>query len=117
MSDPRVRCTRVASPRGARETTFTWADGHASVLPHRLLRGFCPCAGCQGHEGDVRFVEPSGDAALELDGIEPVGSYALRLVWFDGHGSGLYSFAYLRSLCPCATCRPDGPPEGVVRRL
>jgi DUF971 family protein len=45
------------------------------------------------------------DDQLELDDIEPVGGYALALHWFDGHASGIYSFRYLRALCPCEACR------------
>ncbi len=104
--DPKARCKAVRSPRGARVTEIDWADGHKGIYPHRILRGYCPCAGCQGHSGTISFIEPSGDLALELDQIEPVGNYALRLVWFDGHGSGLYSYKYLRALCHCDECRP-----------
>jgi DUF971 family protein len=95
----------VRSPRGATTTVIEWADGHRGVYPHAILRGYCPCAGCQGHEGTIRFVGASGQE-LELDQIEPVGNYALRLVWFDGHGSGLYSYRYLRALCRCEACAP-----------
>ena len=48
----------------------------------------------------------NSDTALEIDGIEPVGNYALSFKWFDGHGTGLYSFKYLRALCHCDLCRP-----------
>ncbi len=55
----------------------------------------CPCAHCQGHGGQIEFV-PGGNS--ELRQIEPVGHYALKLVWGDGHESGIYTFAYLREL-------------------
>lgn len=99
------RCRAVRSPRGARETTIEWGDGHVGVYPHEILRGYCPCAGCQGHEATIRFVPPE-PGQLEIERIEPVGNYALRIEWFDGHGSGLYSFPYLRALCFCSECRP-----------
>jgi len=85
-------------------TEIDWADGHKASYPHGLLRGYCPCAGCQGHSGEIRFLETT-DAQLELDDIEPVGGYAVCLKWFDGHASGIYSFRYLRALCPCDACR------------
>ena len=72
-----------------------WADGHRSRYPHELLRGYCPCAHCQGHEGPIVYVD-GGD--LELDDVQPVGNYALRLVWRDGHQTGIYSHRFLRSL-------------------
>ena len=103
MTDPKFVAKAIRSPRGARTTEIDWADGHKSVYPHEILRGYCPCAGCQGHSGTISFIEQSG-TALEIDDFEPVGNYALRIQWFDGHGSGLYSYTYLRSLCPCAEC-------------
>ncbi|HEV3193910.1 MAG TPA: DUF971 domain-containing protein, partial [Polyangiaceae bacterium] len=75
---------------------------------------YCPCAGCQGHTGEIRFLETT-DAQRELDDIQPVGGYALSLTWFDGHASGIYSFRFLRALCQCAACRP--PEHGTMPRL
>jgi DUF971 family protein len=112
--DPRFKPVAIRSPRGARTTEIDWADGHKGVYPHDVLRGYCPCAGCQGHSGDIGFVEAKGDQ-LQLDDIEPVGGYALALKWFDGHASGIYSFKYLRALCQCATC--STPDRGVRPRL
>ena len=105
--DPRTTAVKVRSPRGATVTEIDWADGHKGIYPHTILRGYCPCAGCQGHSGTIAFVATSGPQ-LELEEIEPVGNYALRFQWFDGHGSGLYSYAYLRSLCHCPACHPEG---------
>jgi DUF971 family protein len=103
--DLRTKCVAVRSPRGTKVTEIEWGDGHKGVYPHDILRGYCPCAGCQGHSGTIVFKEASG-IQLELDEIEPVGNYALRLQWFDGHGSGLYSYRYLRALCHCDECKP-----------
>jgi DUF971 family protein len=103
----------VRAPRGARTLQIDFADGHQAVYPHELLRGFCPCAQCQGHSGPIRFV-PGGD--LELSEIAEVGNYALRLTWGDGHASGIYSFGYLRSLCACAACAPADPAQRTFSR-
>jgi DUF971 family protein len=80
---------------GAPWFEVSWADGKTLRISNLVLRGYCPCAGCQGHSGRIVFV--SGHDS-ELRTIEPVGNYALRLIWGDQHGSGLYSFRYLRQL-------------------
>jgi DUF971 family protein len=99
--DPRTPAVALRSPRGARVTEIDWADGHKGIYPHAVLRGYCPCAGCQGHSAEIRFIETRDDQQ-ELDEIHPVGGYALAFRWFDGHDAGLYSFKYLRALCQCA---------------
>ena len=112
--DPRTKPVAIRSPRGGRTTEIDWADGHKSVYPHAVLRGYCPCAGCQGHTAEIRFLETRDDQ-LELEDLESVGGYALALKWFDGHSSGIYSFKYLRALCQCEAC---GTPEhGALPRL
>ncbi len=85
----------VRAPEGARMMEIEWDDGVVSHLPHALLRGFCPCAECQGHHGPVRWVEPKN---LELKDLGEEGQYALRLTWGDGHASGIYTFEFLREL-------------------
>lgn len=42
---------------------------------------------------------PTG--SIELEKLEGVGNYALQLVWKDGHSYGIYTWGYLRQLCPC----------------
>jgi DUF971 family protein len=76
---------------------ITWSDGHVSDYPFAYLRGWCPCAGCQGHGGEKRFVHGNSD----LQSIAPVGRYALSFMWGDGHETGIYAYTYLRQLCPC----------------
>lgn len=85
----------IKAPHGATVLEITWADGSVGKLPHSVLRGYCPCAGCQGHSGAVTY---KAGGNLELRDIEPVGNYALKLVWADGHDTGLYSFKYLKTL-------------------
>ena len=93
--DPKTTPTHVKAPHGARELSITWADGVTSSYPHEIIRGYCPCATCQGHSGRIQFVS-GGD--LDLRELEQVGNYALGLTWADGHNSGIYSFRYLRAL-------------------
>lgn len=93
--DPAHRPSRVKAPHGAKSLEITWADRHVSVFPHELLRGYCPCATCQGHSGTIRFVSGGN---LEIVGLEQVGNYALSFRWGDGHDSGIYTFRFLRKL-------------------
>jgi DUF971 family protein len=93
--DLRLRPKSVKAPHGARVLSITWADGHTSSYPHEILRGFCPCAGCQGHGGPIRY---QANQNLDLVEIEQVGNYALGFRWADGHASGIYTFRYLRRL-------------------
>jgi DUF971 family protein len=103
----------VRAPDGARQLEIDWADGHTGIYPHRILRGFCPCAHCQGHQGPIRFVE---GGSLELRSIDEAGRYALRLLWEDGHGTGIYHYAFLRALCACRVCATDEPTARVFGR-
>ena len=105
MADKKLKCVAVRSPRGAKTTEIEWGDGHKGTYPHTILRGYCPCAGCQGHEGTIKFIEITDGAMLEIEKVELVGNYALRFDWFDGHGSGIYSYTYLRALCQCSECK------------
>ena len=92
----------------SRGVEITWADGHASKYPLDYLRRKCPCAVCTAAveappEPPNPF--PMYKPALRLTNAETVGRYAVRLFWSDGHSSGLYSFDYLREICPCPLCR------------
>lgn len=113
MVDKRFAPTAVRSPYKAKTTEIDWADGHKGIYPHEVLRGYCPCAGCQGHSAEIKFVA-GGDQ--EIKTIETVGDYALSFEWSDGHATGIYTFRYLRSLCQCARCvPPDKAGERPVR--
>jgi DUF971 family protein len=93
--DAAHRPARVKAPHGAKSLEIAWADDHVSKFPHELLRGYCPCATCQGHSGTIRFLAGGN---LELVNLEQVGNYALSFAWGDGHDSGIYTFRYLRKL-------------------
>lgn len=76
---------------------LTWNDGSISEIDYDVLRGYCPCAGCQGHAaGAVRFFRPPRPVTPRS--IEPVGNYAVSITWSDGHATGIYRFDFLRRL-------------------
>jgi len=99
----------ITANKTKRELTITWNDGHESVYPFNLLRAACPCASCRGgHENmkatpDISFFDINLPDSLEtrLTNIRAVGSYAITIVWEDGHDYGIYNWYYLRALCPC----------------
>jgi ATP-binding protein involved in chromosome partitioning len=87
------------------ELAITWGDGHASTYPLRYLRLQCPCAVCVDewtHERrlDAAAIPPD----VQVLNISPVGNYAVRFDWSDGHNTGIYGFDRLRDLCQCADC-------------
>jgi DUF971 family protein len=84
-----------------------WRDGHRSPYPLAYLRGWCPCAACQGHGTTQRFVSVPSP---RLAGMSQVGAYGLSLQWKDGHATGIHTWETLRADCPCASC--GGPREG-----
>lgn len=103
----RTRATGIRAPHGAHVFEVRWADGVTHRIPHRILRGYCPCATCQGHGGGIRFLE-FGDP--ELRELKQLGNYALELGFGDGHATGIYSFAYLRRLGELHAAHGDGLP-------
>lgn len=77
------------------EVTF---DGdNVRTLPCEYLRVFSPSAEVKGH-GRVESTLISGKAEVNIQGIDPVGNYAVKLIFDDGHDSGLYSWDYLWEL-------------------
>jgi DUF971 family protein len=85
--------------------TFTWDDGLVAPIPLKRLRDTCPCAGCQGETVLLHTYAPQEQPILpgryEIARIIPVGTYAIQLVWKDGHDTGLYPWEYLRAMCEC----------------
>ncbi|MCH8684130.1 DUF971 domain-containing protein [Pedomonas mirosovicensis] len=89
--------TDLTYKRSTRLLTITFDTGEAFDLPAELLRVESPSAEVQGHgPGQKQIV--SGKADVEIERIEPVGRYAVRIVFNDGHNSGLYTWNYLHKL-------------------
>lgn len=93
--ESRLLPTKIKAPHGATTFEIAWNDATSSRIPHVVLRGYCPCAECQGHQGTIRFVQAADQS---LRDIKQVGNYALGLTWGDGHAGGIYTFPYLRHL-------------------
>ena len=84
------------------EVAIAWKDGLESYLTEEELRKACPCANCQGEPDAMgKVVKPPvsySPKSFQLVKIEIVGGYAVNFGWADGHGTGIYSYAYLRNL-------------------
>ncbi len=86
---------RVSKDR--RLLTVTFAGREPVELPSEMLRVLSPSAEVQGHSPDQRVTVP-GKRNVEILRIEPVGNYAVRIVFDDLHDSGIYTWDYLATL-------------------
>ena len=82
---------------------IVWDDNTDSLIPYKRLRNGCPCAYCSGETdifGNVYIGEgiKKSDLAFEINKIELVGHYAIRIYWQDNHNSGIYPFELLQKL-------------------
>jgi DUF971 family protein len=76
---------------------LTWPDGTKHALPFEYLRVYSPSAEVRGHSGGEGKLELAKEG-VKVTQVEPVGVYAVRLQFDDGHNTGLYTWAYLREL-------------------
>ena len=89
--------TELKVDKDRRLLTVAFDDGANFDLPAELLRVMSPSAEVQGHSAEERVTVP-GKKAVRILRIEPVGNYAARIVFDDGHDTGLYTWTYLREL-------------------
>jgi DUF971 family protein len=101
---------------GPDRLAISWNDGHRSVYAWSHLRANCPCASCREERekppDPFRILKPAELAPLAAVGMPRVGRYAYKIVWSDGHDTGIYTLEHLRALCQCAEClhrRDDEP--------
>ncbi len=97
MSEPTHQApseVRVSADR--RTLTLQWPQGQQALSAHRL-RVNSPSAEVKGHFGQGGVV-PVGKEQVTIKALEPVGSYALKIIFSDGHQTGLYTWTYLYGL-------------------
>jgi DUF971 family protein len=85
------------------ELAVKWSPDEESFIPLETLRRACPCAGCKGETdilGNLHLnpAAPYSAAAFQLVRLQTVGGYGLQPFWADGHGTGIFSFEFLRQL-------------------
>ena len=89
--------TGIVYHKSSKTLELSYAEGEPSVLPAELLRVYSPSAEVRGHS-DAERVLQTGKKHVGVTAIEPVGNYAIRIVFDDGHDTGIYSWAFLRDL-------------------
>jgi DUF971 family protein len=89
--------TELRLDKDRRVLTVSFDDGKSFALPAELLRVLSPSAEVQGHS-EAQRVTVAGKKNVTVTRIEPVGNYAVRIVFDDGHDTGLFVWDYLREL-------------------
>ncbi len=76
---------------------LVWKDGESRVYSLMYLRELCPCAICEEERGkwSSTFIPLFMTSQITLREIRPVGSYAINLIWEDGHNTGIYEYSKL----------------------
>ena len=111
-NDPKSVVIHLTTGKGLE---IEWKDGHKSKYTFAFLREACPCALCEDERGkagrkpgEAAKLAPGAlpmfKAAVKAVSVEAVGKYALRFAWNDQHDLGIYSWFYLREVCPCVEC-------------
>lgn len=80
-----------------RVLNIAWEDGRADTLDAEYLRVESPSAEVQGHTPSQKTTVP-GKKGVTIRDVQAVGTYAVRIVFSDGHSTGIYSWPYLRKL-------------------
>lgn len=91
------RPTYIRLHQKSRKLEITFDDSAHFTLPCEFLRVYSPSAEVRGH-GPGQEVLQIGKENVNIVGLEPVGLYALKIIYDDGHDSGLYSWDYLYHL-------------------
>ncbi|HZV98527.1 MAG TPA: DUF971 domain-containing protein [Methylophilaceae bacterium] len=91
------RPTDIKLHQASRKLEITFDDGTSCMLSCEFLRVYSPSAEVRGH-GPGQEVLQVGKEDVNIVGIEPVGNYAVKLTFSDGHNTGLYSWDYLYDL-------------------
>ena len=89
--------TEIRLKKSERVLEVDFDDGKGFTIPAELLRVESPSAEVQGHGSGQKKTVP-GKRMIAINQVEPVGSYAVRLIFADGHDSGLFTWDYLYEL-------------------
>jgi DUF971 family protein len=104
------RPVSITLDKVAGQLVIEWPDEQTCRYPLSELREACPCVECRGghqnmggqsHPADILTLKPA--RSYTIQSLELVGNYALQPVWDDGHHTGIYTWEFLRDLCPVET--------------
>lgn len=94
-----VHPVEVNYVQNAHTLDVAFSDGTSASYPTTYLRGFCPCARCQGHSaGPPQWVPLTHEAQRRVEDVTQVGAYAFCIAWGDGHDTGIYTFESLHEM-------------------
>jgi len=94
---PLPRPTEIRVRRATQRLEVDFDDGSQVSLPAELLRVESPSAAVQGHSPDQKQIVP-GKRSVNIAVVEPIGHYAVRIKFTDGHDTGIYSWALLHRM-------------------
>ncbi|MCW5695288.1 MAG: DUF971 domain-containing protein [Bauldia sp.] len=97
MAETKPWPTELRLSRDKRTLTVSFDDGREFAIAAEMLRVLSPSAEVQGHSPEQRKTV-AGKAAVEVAAIQPIGRYAVRLTFSDGHNTGIFTWDYLRKL-------------------
>lgn len=89
--------TELRISKDRRQMTVAFTDGASFPLAAEMMRVLSPSAEVQGH-GPGQKVTVPGKRNVAISSVTPSGNYAVRILFDDGHGSGIFTWRYLREL-------------------
>jgi DUF971 family protein len=108
---PTTYLTELRRLPESKSLRLVFDDGYTAEVAYDTVRGYCPCAGCQGHWAEaIRFQRPP--RPVEPTTLAAVGNYGVSVHWSDGHATGIYRFDFLRRLAEEVGAN-DEPPERI----
>jgi DUF971 family protein len=97
MSDTAPWPLEIRLKKDRHTLVVAFDDGAVFDLPAEMLRVLSPSAEVQGHSAEQR-VTVGGKRDVAIVGVDPVGNYAVKLSFDDGHNTGLFTWGYLRKM-------------------
>lgn len=94
---PAPHPTQIKLHQTSRVLEIAFADGASFKLPYEFLRVYSPSAEVRGH-GPGQETLQTGKRDVSINEVEPIGHYAIRPTFSDGHDTGIYSWEYLYEL-------------------